>query len=204
MSIEKTWKDIDEQSDEALVALLKPEVVNRLQSKNPLATIKKNMLINSIWAMLIALGYLFIIVYFPFWQTRLCIGFLFVFTCWAAYSTLREYKNITLLSPANSVLEELEKHYTNISKWMQQQKRAGIYLYPVSAAGGFMLGGAMGAGKTVDEIMMKPVMWIALLIVTAILVPCGFYLAKLLSHRAFGRHLEALKKNIDDLREQGA
>jgi hypothetical protein len=61
MSIEKTWKDIDEQSDEALAALLKPQVLERLQSKDPLATIKKNMLINSIWAMLIAIGYLLII-----------------------------------------------------------------------------------------------------------------------------------------------
>lgn len=200
MSIEKTWKDIDEQSDEALAALLKPQVLERLQSKDPLATIKKNMLINSIWAILIALGYLLIIIYFPFWQTRLCIGFLFLFTCWAAYSTLQEYRNIRLSSPGNSVLNELERHYNNIKRWMQQQKRAGIFIYPISAAGGFMLGGTMGSGKTVDEIMRKPIMWIALLIVTAILVPCGFYLAKKLSHRAFGRHLELLKKNIDDLK----
>ncbi|HCL04707.1 MAG TPA: hypothetical protein DHW64_01515 [Chitinophagaceae bacterium] len=204
MSIEKTWKDIDEQSDEALAALLRPQVLERLQTKNPLATIKKNMLMNSIWAILIAVGYLLIIFYFPFWQTRLCIGFLFLFTSWAAFSTLKEYRNIEPGSSGNSVLEELERHYTNINKWMQQQKRAGIYIYPVSAVGGFMLGGTMGSGKTVDEIMMKPVMWIALLIVTAILVPCGFYLAKILSYRAFGRHLEALKRNIDDLRGQGS
>lgn len=200
MSIEKTWKDIDEQSDEVLASLLKPQVLDKLHTKSPLATIKKNMFINSLWAVLIALGYLCIIIYFPFWQTRLCIGFLFLFTCWAAYSTFQEYRNIRLDPPAHSLLEELERNYRNISRWMQQQKRAGIFIYPVSAAGGFMLGGAMGSGKSVDEIMRKPVMWIALLIVTAILVPCGFYLAKKLSHRAFGRHLETMKKNIDDLK----
>ena len=203
MSIEKTWKDIDEQSDEALLSLLKPQVLGKLHSKNPLSIIKKNMLINSIWALLIALGYLLIILYFPFWQTRLSIGFLFLFTCWATYSTLKEYRNITIDAPENSVLEELERHYTNINKWMQQQKRVGIFIYPISAAGGFMLGGAVGSGKTVDEVMMKPIMWVALFIVTAILVPCGFYLAKLLSHRAFGRHLKVLKQNIDDLKTGG-
>jgi len=202
MSIEKTWKDIDEQSDEALAALLKPMVLERLQSKNPLATIKKNMLINSIWAVLIAVGYLLIVIYFPFWQTRICIGFLFLFTSWAAFSTFQEYKNIELNSAGNSVLDELEKHHANISKWMHQQKRAGIIIYPISAVGGFLLGGTVGSGKSVDEIMMKPAMLIGLPIVTAILAPCGFYLAKFLSHRAFGRHLEVLRRNIDDLKRQ--
>ncbi len=202
MSIEKTWKDIDEQSDEALAALLKPRVLERLQSKNPLATIKKNMLINNIWAILIAAGYLLVIIYFPFWQTRLCIGFLFLYTCWAIYSTLQEYNNIKKSSPGNSVLEEMERHYVNISKWIKMQLRMGIIIYPISAAGGFMLGGTVGSGKSVDQIMAKPVMWLALFIVTAILVPCAFYLAKYLSHRAFGRHLELLKRNIDDLKEK--
>ncbi|TDO29377.1 hypothetical protein [Sediminibacterium goheungense] len=201
MSIEKTWKDIDEQPDEVLASLLKPRVLHHLQTKSPLATIKKNMLINSIWALLIALGYLLIIIYFPFWQTRLCIGILFLFTVWAAYSTLLEYRNIRLSVPDNSLLEELERNYQNINRWIQQQKRAGIFIYPISAAGGFMLGGTVGAGKSVDEIMSKPVMWIALVIVTAILVPCGFYLAKWLTHRAFGRHLEVLKQNIEDLKK---
>ncbi|MBW0176909.1 hypothetical protein [Sediminibacterium sp.] len=202
MSIEKTWKDIDEQSDEALAALLKPLVIERLQSKNPLASIKKNMLINSIWAMLIAIGYLLIIIYFPFWQTRLIIGFLFLFTGWAAYVTLKEYRNIQTSSPGSPLLEEMERHYTNISNWIKMQQKTGILIYPVSAAGGFMLGGAIGAGKSVDEIMAKPVMWVALFIVTAVLVPCAYYLAKYMSHRAFGRHLETLKRNIDDLKEK--
>ena len=201
MSLEKTWKDIDEQSDEALTALLRPQVLTRLHTKNPLATIKKNMLINSIWAILIAIGYLLIIVYFPFWQTRLSIGFLFLFTIWAVYSTLKEYRNIQLAPSGNSVLEEMEKHYNNISKWIKLQQKTGMLIYPVSAAGGFMLGGAVGSGKSVDEVMMRPVMWVAMLIVTVVLVPCAYYLARYMNHRAFGRHLETLKKNIDDLKE---
>ncbi|MEB3067559.1 hypothetical protein, partial [Parvimonas micra] len=44
MSIEKTWRDIDEQSDEALLSLLQPKALNKLQSKNPLSTIRKNLL----------------------------------------------------------------------------------------------------------------------------------------------------------------
>jgi hypothetical protein len=96
----------------------------------------------------------------------------------------------------------MERHYTNISNWIKMQQKTGILIYPVSAAGGFMLGGAIGAGKSVDEIMAKPVMWVALFIVTAVLVPCAYYLAKYMSHRAFGRHLETLKRNIDDLKEK--
>jgi len=50
--------------------------------------------------------------------------------------------------------------------------------------------------------MSKPIMILALLICIAVLTPAGYYLAKWLSHKAFGQHLKLLKQNIDDLKEK--
>ena len=50
--------------------------------------------------------------------------------------------------------------------------------------------------------MQKPIMIIALLIAITILVPCCFYLAKWMSRKSFGRHLDALKENIEALKKE--
>lgn len=202
MSIEKTWRDIDEQSDEALLSLLQPKALNKLHSKNPLSTIRKNLLRNGIMGIIIACFYIFILIFFPYWQIQTCIAVVLIFTVWATAGAFRLRKAIDGNVETLSLLEEMERHYTNIQQWMRSQKWAGLLIYPVSAAGGFMLGGVMGAEKSVDEIMSKPIMIWALLICIAVLTPAGYYLAKWLSHKAFGQHLKLLKQNIDDLKEK--
>lgn len=201
MSIEKTWKDIDEQSDEALMALLQPKALEKLQSKNPLSLIRKNLFRNGIMGIIISGFYIFCIVSFPYWQIQTCIGAVLVFTIWATVGAFRLRNTIDGNVVTHSLLEEMERHYTRIKQWTIAQKWAGLIIYPVSAAGGFMLGGVMGAEKPVDVIMAKPIMVWAMLICIAILVPIGYFLAKWLNHKAFGRHLKTLKQNIDELKE---
>ena len=65
MSIEETWKNIGTETDEALSKLLKPSSLGKLQSSSPLAKIQRNMLMNSIWGILIGIGYIFILIFFP-------------------------------------------------------------------------------------------------------------------------------------------
>lgn len=201
MSIEKTWKDIDEQSDEVLRSLLKPHTLDKLQSKNPLYIIKKNLLRNGIMGIVISCFYVFCIVAFPFWQIQTCIGAVLIFTLWATIGAFRLRRNIDASVVPGSVLEEMQRHYSQIKEWLYAQKWAGLIIYPVSAAGGFMLGGVVGSNKPVNEIMAKPIMVWAMLICIAVLVPIGYFLAKWLSHKAFGKHLKKLKQNIDDLKE---
>lgn len=202
MSIEKTWKDIDEQSDETLLSLLKPQALGKLASKNPLSIIRKNLFRNGIMGVIISCFYIFCIVSFPYWQIQTCIGAVLIFTVWATLGAFRLRSSIDGNVETLPLLEEMERHYNRINQWINSQKWAGLIIYPVSAAGGFMLGGVMGAQKPVDEIMSKPVMVWAMLICIAVLVPMGYFLAKWLSHKAFGQHLKALKQNIDDLKEK--
>lgn len=65
-----------------------------------------------------------------------------------------------------------------------------------------MLGGFLGSGKSIDVIMQKPVMIIALLISIAILVPLCFYLARWMCKVAFGKYTEQLKRNIETLKSE--
>ena len=198
MSLEELWKDTD-GGDDDLSSLIKPGI-SKLSSKDPLTKLKRNLLAGAILGLVIAVIYIYIMAKFPVWQVFLCIGIVFAFTLWASIKTFHLYREISRTVPGNNLLQELENHYAKIKKWMSIQEQAGLLIYPVSAAGGFMIGGSVGAGKSITEIMQKPVMIITLLITIAILVPICFYLAKWMNKKAFGKYAEQLKQNIELLK----
>ena len=168
MSLEELWRDTSE-GDVDLSSLIKPGL-SKLSSKDPLFKLKRNLLAGAILGLLIAAVYIFIIVKFPVWQVFLCIGIVFSFTLWASIKSFLLYKDMSRIIPGNNLLQELENHYSKIKRWMSIQQQAGLLIYPVSATGGFMIGGSVGAGKSITEVMQKPGMIIALLIALIILL----------------------------------
>jgi hypothetical protein len=202
MNIEEQWKGMGRQQDDELSALLKMADITKLPSKDPLQKIKNNLLIHGVWAIVISGLYIFILVRFPFWQLLLCIGIVLLFTVLGIIKSLQLYQKLSSGNPALTVLQQMEHHYYTIQKWISIQQWVGLFIYPVSAAGGFMLGGFIGSGKPTDVIMQKPAMIIALVISSAVLVPCCFYLAKWMTRKAFGQYAETLKQNIEALKKE--
>jgi len=203
MDIKKIWGEINDPSDQDLSALLQTTKLSKFSSHNPLEKIKKNLLVNMIWTLLICLIYVLIIFYFQIWQVQICIGLVLLFSLWALYSAYQQYKHINSCIPAgNTVLDELKRHYQSITDWMHTQQRVALLVYPVSAAGGFMLGGVLGSGKPVEIFMQKPAMLAALLITILVLVPGCWYLAKWMFNHSFRKHLKTLKNNINALEEE--
>ncbi len=194
------WKNLEEHRDEDLSALINMRRIASLPSISPLSKIKRNLLVNSIWGLLIVVLYVIILVMFPLWQVRLSIGVVMLFTIWSMYSALQLYRKIDIGSTSNSCLAEMERHYKSISDWMKIQQNMGLLVYPISGAGGFMLGGFLGSGKPVEVFMGSPKMILIMLVTIAILVPVCFKLAKWMSKKSFGRYADQLKENIDALR----
>lgn len=203
MSIEKNWNDLNDQQDEDLSSMLQRSKLPNLSSHNPLEKIKKNLLINMIWGVIICILYIAAIFYFHIWQVQTALTIVLLFSLWALYTAYLQYRRINpSVSTTGSVLAELKKQHQSITEWMNTQQRVGLFIYPVSAAGGFMLGGAEGSGKPVEVFMQKPVVLFALLIAIVILVPACYYLTKWMFNLSFGKHLKGLQKNIKDLEEE--
>lgn len=197
MSINKTWGDINGPQDDDLSSLLKASALSNISSHNPLEKIKKNLLLNIIFGLLICLLYIMLIFYFRIWQVQLCILVVLLFSLWAVYTAYLQYKNInSAISPVNPVLHELKRHYQSITNWMSTQQRVALFIYPVSALGGFMLGGVSGSGKPVAVFMSKPLVWVALFIALVVLVPACWYVTKWMFKYSFGKHMKTLKENI--------
>lgn len=201
MNIEDQWKNM-QGSDDDLSNLLEKRAIVKWSSKDPLQRIKRNLLLNTVWGSLIAVGYIILMLKFPFWPLIVCIGITFLFTVWASVRGFILFRDIKVSTNRNSVLEEMERHYKLLKRWLNLQQMAGLLIYPVSAAGGFMLGGFLGAGKPIEEIMHKPVMIIALILAILVLVPLCFLLARWMNKKAFGQYTEQLKQNIEALRSQ--
>lgn len=200
MSFEEIWKKAGE-GDNDLSSLIKPGL-SRLPSKDPLVKLKRNLLGSSVLGVLIGAVYIFVMAKFPVWQVFLCIGIVFVFTIWASIESFLLYKEMRKKITDNNLLQELESRYHKIKKWMNVQQQVALFIYPVSGTGGFMIGGSVGAGKSITEVMQKPVIIIALLISLAVLVPLCYFLAKWMCKKAFGKYAEQLKKNIEILKSE--
>lgn len=203
MSINKTWGEINDPQDDDLSSLLKASKVSNISSHNPLEKIKKNLLINMIWGILVCLLYVVVIFNFRIWQVQLCAILVLLFSLWALYTAYLQYKSInSSISPTNPVLEEMKRHFQSITNWMNTQQRVALFIYPVSALAGFMLGGVSGSGKPVAVFMSKPLVWVALIIALAVLVPACWYLTKWMFKYSFGKHMKTLEENINALEDE--
>ena len=200
MSIQNIWSDINNKQDEDLLLLIQKPQLSKLTSNSPLEKIKKNLLMNIIWGILICGIYVFIIIHFQIWQVQVSIVIVFLFSLWALYTAFIQYKKLrTSVSATSSLLSEMKRHCESITTWLQTQQKVALIIYTLSAAGGFMLGGVIGSGKLVEVFMSKPIVLAAFIATIIILVPACYYLAKWMCNYSFGKHLKALQRNINDL-----
>lgn len=203
MSIEKNWQQLNKRTDEDLVSLLQPGLIQKIQSADPLLKIKSNLRFSIAWAVLFSLLYIFVLLYYPYWQIIVGIGTILLFTLWGSIGSYRLYKRIDL-SPAanNSLLATMEKHYASIQQWMDMQMKAAVFVYPAGCLGGGFVGLVVGSGKSLGYMLAKPGVLVWLLLITAFIVPCGLYLAKRLLYKSYGKHMVVLKANIDELKSE--
>jgi hypothetical protein len=171
--------------------------------QTPLAKLKRNLAIHIGYAAIITIGYALIIFYFAFWQVQACMVLLIAFNLWAMVTSYTLYQNIDLNLSGTNVLNELKKHYHAFMEWEKQSMRAGLMIYPFAAAGGFMLGGAVGSGKSPEVWLSDSRIMIIMAIVVMVLVPLGYLVAKWMTSVAFGRYVVQLRERINELEAEG-
>ena len=186
-----------------LEQMLQNKTFRQANIQTPLAKLKRNLAIHIGYAAIITIGYALIIYYFAFWQVQACMYLLIIFNLWAMITSYKLYKNIDLNLTGTNVLNELKKHYHAFMEWEKQSMRAGLMIYPFAAAGGFMLGGAVGSGKSPEVWLSDSRIMIIMAIVVMVLVPLGYLVAKWMTKVAFGRYVFQLKERIDELEAEG-
>lgn len=199
--LQEIWQQSETNSGE-LQKMLSGKAFLYSKEPGPLARLKRNLVLHLVYAVVITLGYIAVVSYFTFWQVQACIALLIIFNLWAMYKAYDLYRHIDLDLTQHNVLSELKKHYDAFSQWQRQSLRIAILVYPFAAAGGFMLGGSVGAGKPPEVLFEKPTFTIALIVSIIILVPLSYLLAKWMTKVAFGKYIDQLKVRIDELESE--
>ena len=86
----------------------------------------------------------------------------------------------------NRLLLEMQRQRDAIMRWMRQQMRVALFVYPFAIAGGFCWGGVEGSGTDLRTFMSKPAVLSLLLVVIAVLVPLCYFCSKWLFKLWFG------------------
>ncbi|MBU1373996.1 MAG: hypothetical protein KKG25_07395 [Bacteroidetes bacterium] len=200
MDLKEIWK-ATEASSEKLPEINSIDQLNSKGLKNPLKKAKRMLGKNIIYSVVIGLLYIPILFIYQYWQIQLFLGITLIFTAWAGYSGFKLYQTIEPNVTANNLLSELKRVVYTLEEWIKIQCKVALFIYPVSVAGGYFLGGVIGSGKTVDEFMNRPFVVYALIITIIILTPISYYLSKWMFKYLFGNTIKQMKKLIDELTE---
>ncbi len=199
MDIKNIW-DQASGSDNALNKIFERKDFGNFQSKLPLVKLKKNLFTSLLLAVLLTAAYVPLFYYIEIWQVRVAIGIAILFNIYVGFDTWKLYNNIDVnVSTTNSLKDELQKNYSSFQSWWRIQERLGLFVYPIAATGGFILGGVEGSGKSVEAFLYNPKMLLVLGVTLVVLVPLCYYGAKWMFNFAFGKHLKRLKATIDEL-----
>jgi phosphoglycerol transferase MdoB-like AlkP superfamily enzyme len=199
MDLKNIWQQSNED-DRDLTKLLDSARLKNLQSKLPLGKLRQHLLYGMVWAVVITVGYGVIFVIFPIWQVHIALGVVIAFNLYVIVDSWKLYrKTPATILPTHSLKEELTFHYESFQRWWAMQQKISLFVYPVAAAGGFVLGGVSGSGKTVEEFLYNGKVLVALAIAVAILVPACYFLARWMFYYAYGKYIKQLKATLDEL-----
>lgn len=193
------WQPVDEE----LSNLLQSSALHQLHTHHPLMKLRKSLLINISWGILISIGYIAVLFITKEWPVVLALIILLLFNAFFLGAGWQLYKNINpFVSGTVNLRQEMEKHHQSFIQWQNMQMKLSIVVFPVAITGGFIFGGSLGSGKPFDEFLSNAkVLWV-LATSIAVFVPLSFWFAKWMFKQAFGKHLDVLKQRIDELKDE--
>ncbi|MBD1365313.1 hypothetical protein IDJ77_15965 [Mucilaginibacter sp. ZT4R22] len=195
MDIEQVWKGHVAETGGL------PEVQNVGQLKpsnqnSPLKKMKKLLVQNMVGVAFCVVLYVAVICFFSFWQIRVLVGITLAFTLWALANAWQLYRRVDEKVLANNLLAELKRNRDALQSWMRVQMRVAIFIYPFSAAGGYLWGGVLGSGQDVSVFMSKPIAGWALIACIIVLTPLGYLAGKWMFKKTFGKVIIQLDEHM--------
>lgn len=94
----------------------------------------------------------------------------------------------------------LQSIYDNTQQSLKFQRRSALFIYPLAATCGFLLG--LSIERNVVELFENRAMWISLIITIVVLTPLCYFIAIQLERISYGRYLSQLRNLIHQLEVQ--
>jgi hypothetical protein len=199
MNLQEVWKKLElEKLEVAQPSLLNPWAT---KSKHPVAKLKQAYQITTIFALVFLIAFFVLLFVFDQWVVKIGLlatiaGYIFFFV--TNFSMYRKIK--TELPLDGSVKQALQSTYEFITSNIRFQERTALFIYPVAAAAGYVMGAAM-EGADAWEFVQKPIALWVLLGAVIISTPLGWLLTRWMYRVSYGVCLAQLRALINELEQ---
>lgn len=122
----------------------------------------------------------------------------YIFYFIANYQTLQHIK--TTFRMDQNLTHTLQSIYDNTQQSLKFQRRSALFIYPLAATCGFLLG--LSIERNVVELFENRSVWISLIITIVVLTPLCYFIAIQLERISYGRYLNQLRNLIHQLEVQ--
>jgi hypothetical protein len=202
MDLDKIWGELGKEPVEG--GLIKDQSkLKNVKSLHPLIEIRNNLRITNIWGIVISIGYIVLMIFYPYWQVLLGFSVVLTFNVVFIVQGIKLRKQLPRsVDAGHSMLQEMKVHHAAVTKWISNQMYAARFVFPIAAASGFMMGGIWGSGKSLELLFTKPIFPISMVISAVLFSFAGIWLARKMFGISYKKFLDRLKVNIDQLESQ--
>lgn len=202
MDLDKIWGELGKEPVEG--GLIKqPSQLQGVKSLHPLIEVRNRLRITNVFGIVISIGYIILMMYYPYWQVLLGFSVVLIFNIVFIGQGIKLRMQLPKsVDAGHSMLHEMKVHHAAITQWINNQMYAARFVFPVAAATGFMLGGVQGSGKSLEQLFTKPIFPIAMVISMVLFSFAGIWLSKKMFGISYKKFLDRLKMNINQLESQ--
>jgi hypothetical protein len=196
MDLLEAWKKLE---TEKLEQPVKGSVIPPKRSKHPVQKLKTAYLQTTGFAAVFLL--MFIYLFFQFDEPLVKGGLVLVILSYIFFFVINYsmYRKVNIELPVDKSLKTALQHtYHFITDNIKFQERVALFIYPIAATSGFLMGGALGSNN-INEMMQEKAVIILLIVLLIILTPICFYITRWLYKVSYGKCLIELKEKIDEL-----
>jgi len=190
----KSW-----QQEESLFELDEAFLDKALKkdSCDPLIRLRKNVGIKLIWIAGFSLLFLLLIITTDKLYNRILISPLLLAYVVGLTLIYGQYRMLGFVDKSQNMRYILKAYYYRITRIQQYELKVAVFLYPISITAGFVYGFSLK--RSADEILTDIKILTILIITNLILIPVCYYLARWMDRKAYGKYLDQLKEDIDQL-----
>ncbi|MFM8834044.1 MAG: hypothetical protein ACKOEV_10515 [Cytophagales bacterium] len=199
MDLQKAWKKLEHERLEKPV-LGSIQIVKK--SKHPVQKLKYAYLASTGFSIAFLIG--FIVLFFIFHEPLVKGGIALVILCYIFFFAVNVsmYRKIKSELPVDQSLRSVLLHtYHFVTDNIVFQERVALFIYPIAAASGFLMGASV-SGAAIEEFIVKKPVVIALILIMIVLTPSCYWLAHWLHKVSYGKWLAELKERIEEMEKQ--
>ncbi len=196
MELQQLWKKLEQDKLEVVKATTLAEWPPK--SKHPVRKLEQAFLAALLFVVFFEGAFIYLFLQFTHPLVRaflllviLCYVFFFVVN-YKVYKEIRQK-----LDFSDNLYQTLTHIYHKVDTSLRFQRRAAIFIYPIAASAGFLMGFATEKDPT--QVIEEPKLLLAMVAASAILTPLGYWLARVMEKYSYGKYCTQLKELIKQM-----